>query len=89
MARLTKGLGWLLCVAGALVLVWAARGAVSQWATLLWYGDLNISGWLIALVTACLGLCVARLGFVMSRERSRRSNIVYLPATHSTTVKAP
>ena len=68
MIRPARELGWFLCLVGALVLVWAMRGALSQWAGLFLEGFFSLFGWLNVLVPACLGLCVARLGLAMSRE---------------------
>jgi hypothetical protein len=68
MNRRARILGCLLCLAGALALIWAAREAVSQWVALLWQDPPGFSDWFGVLITAGLGLCVARLGLVMSHE---------------------
>lgn len=63
-----KWLGWVLCLAGGLTLVWAATGAIFQWTALLYSGNLSLFSFLRVFVALCLGLCLAKLGVVMSRD---------------------
>ena len=63
---LTRKLGWILCLAGALTIIWALLGALYGCAILFLAGSFSFSSLALALGAACLGLCVTKLGLLMS-----------------------
>jgi hypothetical protein len=66
MAWLRRTLGWLLCLAAALTLVYAALTAFLLCALIL-SGGFHPFWFCIVLITVPLGLCLATVGMDMSR----------------------